>query len=106
MNYKIILALSGLLIVLGACISIFIHNDNYTLLKIQTPLIIFGSYFMASFTASYILDRMTARGYALGLESVNPFKLFILIRPYINWFLFGFFGLMSAMTILILIFVA
>jgi len=106
MNRKLLFSLMGLLIMIGAVASIFSDNDQEKLLKIDVPMIVLGSYFMGSFLVSYIFDRIVISAREKGLHTVNPYQLLIRINPYINWFVFGFFGFICTITILLLLFVA
>jgi len=106
MNRKLIFSLAGLLIMIGAVVSICYDNDQEKLLKINIPLIVFGSYFMGTFLVSYIFDRIITGAREKGLHMVNPYQLLIRINHYINWFVFGFFGFICTLTILLLLFVA
>ena len=91
---------------IGAVVSIFYDNDQEKLLKIKVPLIVLGSYFMGTFLVSYIFDKIIIDAREKGLHMVNPYQLLIRINPYINWFIFGFFGFICTLTILLLIFIA
>ena len=106
MNRKLLFSVMGLLIMIGAVVSIFYDNDQEKLLKIKVPLIVLGSYFMGTFLVSYIFDKIIIGAREKGLHMVNPYQLVIRINPYINWFIFGFFGFICTLTILLLIFIA
>lgn len=106
MNRKLIFSCVGLLIMIGAVVSIFSDNNQENMLKIKVPLIVFGSYLMGTFLVSYIFDKIIIGAREKGLHTVNPYQLLIRINPYINWFVFGFFGFVCTLTIILLLFVA
>lgn len=96
----------GLCILILSCSSIFFYNDAFTLFKIQVPIMMISGYFMATFLASYILDRRIFLARSQNLDTINPYKTMIQILPYVNWFIFGFFGVMCFISILVLVFLA
>jgi hypothetical protein len=69
----------------------------------QLPLMIFFGYLFSAFGASYFLDKMIQKAINNNQEDINPYKLLIQINPYINLFIFGFFGILSLTSIIILI---
>jgi len=104
MKTKIIIASIAFIVFICTFISVFIFRNQFTLMKIQLPIIIMSTYIFAVFLASYSFDKRIEKAYKNGLENINPYKLLIQINPYINWFLFVFFGIGSIASCLVLIF--
>lgn len=100
---KLKISIFTLVLLVLIVVSIFIYNDNYTLLKIQLPLLNLCGYFSGTFGASYIFDKIIRKAIDNNQQNINPYRLLIQLNPYINLFLFGFFGIISLTSIIILI---
>ena len=103
---KLKISIFAFVLLIVAVVSIFIYNDNFTLLKIQLPLLSLCGYFSATFGASYIFDKMIQKAIDNNQQNIYPYKLLIQKIPFINLFIFGFFGFITLTSIIILIFLA
>lgn len=84
--------------------SILILNDSYVLMKIQLPLMLVFGYLLSSFGTSFLFDRINTKATKNNQQNANPYKLLIQINSYINTFIFGFFGIITLLFIILLIF--
>lgn len=99
MKFKI--AIISFIIEILIIVSVFINNDF--LLKIQIPLLIFFGYLSSTFGVSFYFDWFNKKAIRNNQQDIYPYKLFIKLTPFINIFIFGFFGFLSLVFILLLI---
>ncbi len=84
-------------------LSIFINNNF--ILEIQVPLLILFGYLSYSFGASFYIDWLNKRALKNNQQDIYPYKLLKKFTPFINIFIFGFFGFLSLVFILLLGFI-
>lgn len=101
---KLKIAVFAFMLDILVIISILIFNDSYILIKIQLPLMLVFGYLLSSFGASFLFDRINIKATKNNQQNTNPYKLLIQINPYINTFIFGFFGIITLLFIILLIF--
>lgn len=102
MKLKLIVAIIFFILSILAISSVFIWKDYTVLIKIQIPMIIILGYLWTTFGASYIFDKIISKAVTNGLQTQQPYALLIRFAPFINIFIFLFFGILAITTVLIL----
>lgn len=103
MKYKLLISIIFLFFSILTFSSIFIWKEYKVLINVQIPMIILFGYLWTTFGVSFIFDLIKEKSQLNNRQNKTPYSIFIKISKFFNFFIFIFFGIFSAIAILILI---